>query len=81
MNLTKVLLGAFVALTPLFGLVFVDGFVLFAFPVDPLRLGSAMVAELDVPFPVVLVVGAILVLGAAAPILGGFALAGGGLLE
>jgi len=81
MNLTKVFLGGFVAVTSLFGLVFVGGFFLVFFPVDPLRLGSAIVSEMEIPFPVVLVVGGVVVLGAVAPILGGLALAGKGLLE
>ncbi|MEF8851119.1 MAG: hypothetical protein V5A44_10750 [Haloarculaceae archaeon] len=69
MDVTKVLVGAFVVVSSLFGLVFVGGTFLFAFPGDPLRLGSALLAESDVPLAVVVVVGAGLVLGAVAPVL------------
>jgi hypothetical protein len=69
MDLTKVLVGAFVAGTSLFGLVFVGGFFLLAFPVDPLRVGSAMLTEFDVPLVVAVVAAVVFLIPVVAPVL------------
>ena len=81
MDLTKVLVGAFVAVTSLFGLVFVGGIFLFTFPGNPLRVGSALLAETGVPLVVVAVVGGGFVVAGVAPVLLGLGLVVKGVLE
>jgi hypothetical protein len=81
MDLTKVLLGAFVTVTSLFGLVFVGGTFLFVFPGNPLRIGSGLLSEAGVPLVVVAVVGGGFVVAAVVPVLLGLGLVVRGVLE